>query len=153
MRLEIVLRNDAEISCTFAALRLLGTPLACELRKRFAAERQSEEIAAAHAAENRQLVQERAVRRAENHVLTRTQAELLAAVRAGVGTFATWGTSEWRRVRSMGGARARMRDLLTDEGLLSAREAKLTSAGLARLVEWENSHYAPWSKPAGEKRK
>lgn len=86
--------------------------------------------------------------RAANAVLTKRQAECLAAVRAGRGPSDKpyyWvdenGVRQWRWTwsRSMGGAVWRMVEALIEEGLLTERR-KLTEGGLARLVAWEAKH-------------
>ena len=82
--------------------------------------------------------------RAKLHVLTKRQAECLAAVRAGEGPFYRWGTSwgkpRWERVRNMGGAVRRMAVELVEEGLINRQMQALTEAGLARLDAWEAKH-------------
>lgn len=95
---------------------------------------------AAHKAE-----ETRRAARAEHHVLTKRQAECLAAVRAGKGPFQRpwyWtddsGVRQWRWewARSMGGAVNRMVETLIEEGMLTERD-KLSDAGRQRLAAWE----------------
>lgn len=93
--------------------------------------------------EARQAEQELRAKRAENHILTKRQAECLAAIRAGKGPYykwdTRWATPQWSHVRSMGGAVSRMVAGLIDEGMLTDRR-KLTEAGLDRLEAWEAKH-------------
>ena len=107
--------------------------------------RQIENAVAYHQAEEAERKRLDALRlaRAEGHVLTKRQAQALAAVRAGQGPYAVWdtdwGTPRWRRGRSMGGAVARMIETLINEGLLD-RTRKITEPGRIRLEEWEDKH-------------
>lgn len=92
--------------------------------------------------------QQRRAERAAHAILTKRQAECLAAVRAGEHAFRKpyyWtdnnGVKHWRwqHVGHMGGAVARMVEGLVEEGLLDGRR-NLTDAGLARLEAWETEH-------------
>lgn len=93
-------------------------------------------------------IEARLAERAANHVLTRRQAEALAAVRAGKDARYKpqfWmGRMEWRHTRSMGGAVRRMIETLMAEGLLgrhgTPQVGKLTAAGEARLAAYEAKH-------------
>lgn len=96
----------------------------------------------------RKAEEERRRARAANHILTKQQVGVLAAVRAGKSVFYmpwrwtnTDGTTrwEWRYVRRAGGARARMCDTLETEGLLTGGW-ELTEQGRARLEAFEAKH-------------
>ena len=82
--------------------------------------------------------------RADKAVLTKRQAESLAAVRDGRGANCTLyrysdGTTVWRRGRHTGGAIRRMIEALIEEGLLTERR-ELTDGGRRRLEAWEQKH-------------
>ena len=135
--------------CKLIVKSLCATPaLSEEFRAAYKlADRIDEIVAAAVAAaedeaeEARRQEYERAAR-AANHTLTKTQAETLAAVRAGKGP--NWSIDRygyWRHAKSMGGARKRMVALLTEEGLLNAKR-ELTGNGLGRLQVYEQRNGA-----------
>lgn len=93
----------------------------------------------------RKAEEELRAKRAENHVLTKRQAECLAAVRAGKRATEQpyYWTDEngvkqwrWRWSHSMGGAVCRMIEKLVDEGMLTESD-DLTAAGRERLEQWE----------------
>jgi hypothetical protein len=90
----------------------------------------------------------RRIERAQFAILTKRQAECLAAVRAGQSVYTRpfayhgnegeikWG---WIRSRNMGGAVQRMIETMQEEGLLDDRR-NLTEGGRARLEAWEAEH-------------
>lgn len=86
--------------------------------------------------------------RAKNHVLTKRQAEVIAAIRAGRSASDVpyyWtdeqGVRQWRfkYTRSMGGATSRMVDSMVEEGLLVHSRAA-TPAAFDRLIHYEAKH-------------
>jgi hypothetical protein len=84
--------------------------------------------------------------RAADAVLTKRQAQMLAALRLGKSPREVWHVGDnvaggwWRSTRTMGGAVWRLRTALVEEGLVEEKKWACTPEGLARLEAWEKAH-------------
>lgn len=133
--------SEAKIEQIVDALLSAGNDaLGRELNNRLQDHRRHEKAVAEAAEADRQLKASRAA----NSVLTKRQAQALAALRVGKSVYyVPWmirdnGEVAWKYARSMGGAVNRMVERLTDEGLM--HRSKITDEGLDRLAVWELKH-------------
>ena len=135
IKITVTPEEAGTIEKALAGYGTLGVKVARQIEAAWAIWREQE-------IENQRVVAARA-KRAHSHILTKRQAQALAAVRANQGPFSvwdeSWGRPRWRRGRTMGGAVARMVDTLINEGLLDSNR-KITEPGRIRLEAWEDKH-------------